>query len=296
MKAFFRKAGAVMGEAAPTFFKGVVVGLGAIAPGLSGSILLVIFGLYQKIVYTVSNIFKDFKKNMMFLIPLVLGIGVGIIAFAKVIKIPLEAFPLQTNYAFLGLILGAIPMLWREVRKEGYKPHHYIFSGTALVIGGVFFILSYGLFPDITEPTFFKSVLLGLAVACAYLIPGVDSFAILTSFGLYNLWLNSIDAFDFSVLLPAAIGLAVGGVVISLVFNKLLAKFYTGTYSIVFGLFIAVILNFIIRDCRGIGANLQTAVSFVFLVLGFAFSFAFSHIEEITAYMKGKKSAEQAEQ
>ena len=30
------------------FFKGIVVGIGGVAPGLSGSVLLIIFGLYQK--------------------------------------------------------------------------------------------------------------------------------------------------------------------------------------------------------------------------------------------------------
>ncbi len=55
------------------FLKGIVVGLGAVAPGLSGSILLVIFGLYRKIVYTVSHLFKNFKKNLFFLLPLALA-------------------------------------------------------------------------------------------------------------------------------------------------------------------------------------------------------------------------------
>ncbi len=273
-----------------TFLKGIVVGLGAIAPGLSGSILLVIFGLYQKIVNTVSNIFKNFKKNMLFLIPLALGICIGIVAFAKIIKIPLDAFPMQTNYTFLGLIIGAMPMLWREVRKEGFEKKHYFFAAGAFVIGGVFFFLSRGLFPDITEPSFFESVLLGLAVACAYLIPGVDSFAILSSFGLYNLWINSIDAFDFGVLLPALIGLAAGGVVISLIFNKLLSKFYTGTYSIIFGLFIAVILNFILKECIPTSFGWGTVVSFIFLIFGAAFSFAFSNIGKIVEFFKSKKT------
>ncbi len=228
---------------------------------------------------------------MLFLIPLALGIGIGIIAFAKIIKIPLDAFPMQTNYAFLGLILGALPMLWREVRKEGFKKHHYIFTACAFALGTVFFILSRGLFPDIEDPTFFESVILGLAVACAYLIPGVDSFAILSSFGLYNLWINSIDAFDFNVLLPAALGLLAGGIVISLIFNKLLSKFYTGTYSIVFGLFIAVILNFIIRECPPPAADGKTAVSIILLIIGAAFSFAFSNIEKIITLIKKRKDA-----
>ncbi len=268
------------------FFKGIIVGLGAIAPGLSGSILLVIFGLYQKIVSTVSNIFKNFKKNVLFLLPLVLGIGLGIIIFSKLIVIPLNAFKMQTYYAFLGLILGTIPMLFKEVRKEGFAPKYYIFMAGAFVFGVAFFILNMGAFPEVVEPKLWQSFVLGLAVAGAYLIPGVDSFAILSSFGLYDLWINSINEFNFKILLPAGLGVAVGGIAISLIFNKLFSKWYTGTYSVIFGLFISVILNFVFKECPTPSADGATAVSFILLVLGFAFSFAFSHIEDIMEKLK----------
>ena len=49
-----------------TLLKGIVVGLGAITPGLSGSVLLVIFGLYQKALNAISTLFKNFKKNLFF--------------------------------------------------------------------------------------------------------------------------------------------------------------------------------------------------------------------------------------
>ena len=59
------------------FLKGIIVGIGGVAPGLSGSVLLVIFGLYQKTINAIGTIFKDFKKNVCFLVPLFLGFGVG---------------------------------------------------------------------------------------------------------------------------------------------------------------------------------------------------------------------------
>ena len=46
------------------FIKGIFAGIGGIAPGLSGSILLVIFGLYQKMIEAMGTFFKDVKKNM----------------------------------------------------------------------------------------------------------------------------------------------------------------------------------------------------------------------------------------
>ena len=102
------------------FLKGILVGLGAIAPGLSGSVLLVIFGLYQKTITSISTIFKDFKNSLKFLIPLAAGIGLGIVLFSKLVDWLLVTYEMQTRFAFFGFILGSIPLFWREVRKEGF--------------------------------------------------------------------------------------------------------------------------------------------------------------------------------
>ncbi len=273
-----------------TFLQGIVVGMGAVAPGLSGSILLVIFGLYQKIVHTVSNIFKDFKKNLLFLFPLAISIGIGIILFSKLIVIPLEKFPMQTYYLFLGLILGTVPMLFREIRKEGFSKKYYVFIACAFALGAAFFFLNMGLFPDVTDPSLLQSIGLGIAVAAAYLVPGVDSFAILSAFGLYNLWLDSINNFNFSVLIPAALGLFVGAVCISLLFNLLFSKWYTGTYSVIFGLFLAVILNFVVKECPLPTPDLRTVVSVLLLLIGFCFSLVFSRLEDIIKAIKARKA------
>ena len=74
------------------FLKGIVVGIGGIAPGLSGSVLLVIFGLYEKTVNAIGTLFKHFKKNLAFLVPLFLGFGVGVLAFSKVIDFFLQNY------------------------------------------------------------------------------------------------------------------------------------------------------------------------------------------------------------
>ncbi len=278
------------------FLKGIVVGLGAIAPGLSGSILLVLFGLYQKIVHTVSTMFKNFKKNILFLLPIALGMCVGVLLFAKLINLCMDRFPMQTSYTFLGLIVGTLPMLFREVRKEGFAKKYYIFIVAAFVIGGAFFFFSNGMFPDVENPNLLQSVVLGLAVSAAYLVPGVDSAAILSSFGLYNLWVDSIDALDLSVLLPAGVGFIIGGIAISLLFNKLFSKWYTGTYSIIFGLFLSVILNFVFRECLAPeifpAFDLRTLISVLLLLVGFAVSLCFSQLEQIQAHFKKQREQE----
>ena len=85
------------------FLKGIVVGIGGIAPGLSGSVLLVIFGLYEKTVNAIGTLFKHFKKNLAFLVPLFLGFGIGVLAFSKVIDFSTHAM------LFWGWLSGRSP-------------------------------------------------------------------------------------------------------------------------------------------------------------------------------------------
>ena len=74
------------------FFKGIIAGIGGVAPGLSGSVLLVILGLYERMVHAMGTLFKDFKKNVKFLLPLVVGLGVGILLFSKVAQLYIYSF------------------------------------------------------------------------------------------------------------------------------------------------------------------------------------------------------------
>ena len=53
-------------------FKAFLIGLGKIIPGVSGSIIAISFGLYEKIIDAISNYFKDIKKNTIFYLKLCL--------------------------------------------------------------------------------------------------------------------------------------------------------------------------------------------------------------------------------
>ena len=215
------------------FFKGIIVGIGGIAPGLSGSVLLVILGLYQETISAIGTLFKNFKKNVIFLFPLVMGFGVGVIIFSKIVDYLLENFEMYTRFAFLGLVLGTIPLFYKEVKKEGFSKKYYIFMVISFIIGLSIFFFNQNLFPTITNPNIAQSIFLGIAVAGSSIIPGVDSAVILSSLGLYELYVSSIANFDLGILIPAGFGLAFGVLFISFIMNKLISKFYTATFSII---------------------------------------------------------------
>lgn len=261
------------------FFKGIIVGIGGIAPGLSGSVLLVIFGLYQKAINAVSEFFKDFKKNFCFLFPLVAGFGVGVLIFSKIVDFFLENYEMQTRFAFLGLVLGTVPLFFKEVKKEGFSKKYYIYIVAAALTGIALFAFNGDMFPPVENPTLIQSVFLGVAVAGSSIVPGIDSAVILSSLGLYELYVSSMADLNMKILLPAGVGLIVGALVISLVINSLIKRFYTATFSIIFGLFISIIPRVLNSSCV-IAMDVKSLVSLIVFVLGFSLSFYLSDINK----------------
>lgn len=261
------------------FLKGIIVGIGGIAPGLSGSVLLVIFGLYQKTIDAIGTLFKNFKKNILFLVPLFLGFGVGILLFSKVIDFFLSNFEMQTRFTFLGLVIGTIPLFYKEIKKEGFSNKYYAIIIISAILGIYLFTVNKGAFPQIENPNLLQSILLGVAVAASSIIPGVDSAVILSTLGLYELYVTSLANFNLGILIPAAIGLVFGALIISFIISKLIKNYYTITFSIIFGLFISIIPNVLNENCI-LMLNAKSFISILLMIIGFGVSYYLGDIEE----------------
>lgn len=260
------------------FLKGIVVGLGGVAPGLSGSVLLIIFGLYQKVLEALGTLFRDFKKNVQFLVPIVGGMFVGVLLFSKVLDFFLTNFEMPTRFCFLGLILGTIPLLFQEVKKNGFGPGYYVVIVAAAILGTWMFTLNPNAFPQIMEPTLLQSVILGVAVAATAIIPGVDPAVLLSSLGFYEMYVRALATFDLSVCIPMVGGLAIGAVAISLGMSLLFKHFYTVTFSVIFGVFLSMIPNMLNESCV-LGRNPESVISIFMMIVGFVVSYYLGNIE-----------------
>ena len=260
------------------FWKGIIVGLGGVAPGLSGSVLLIIFGLYQKTLDALGNLFVGFRKNIRFLLPLVAGMGIGVLLFSKAINFFLGSYEMPTRFCFLGLILGTIPMVWREVKKEGFSRRYYGLVFLAAVLGTWFFTVNPNAFPQVTDPTLLQSVLLGVAVAATAIIPGVDPAVFLSTLGFYEMYVAALANLQMQILLPMILGLALGAVAISFGMSLLFKRYYTVTFSVIFGIFLSMIPNMLSENCV-LGWNGVSAVSLILLGIGFGVSFYLGDLE-----------------
>ena len=253
------------------FLKGIIVGLGGVAPGLSGSVLLIIFGLYQKTLEAMGSLLTNFRKNIRFLLPLVAGMFLGVLLFSKAIDFFLNNYEMPTRFCFLGLILGTLPMVWKEVRKEGFSWKFYPVIALAALAGTWFFTVNPNAFPQVNDPTLLQKLLLGVAVAATAIIPGVDPAVFLSTLGLYEMYVSALANVDLAILLPMVGGLAVGAVVISFAMSLLFKRFYTASFSVIFGIFLSMIPNMLTENCV-LGWNGPSAVSILVLILGFLVS------------------------
>jgi Predicted membrane protein len=261
------------------FLKGIAVGIGGIAPGLSGSVMLVIFGLYEKTVEAIGTIFKRLKKNIIFLVPLFAGFGVGILLFSKVVDYLLKHYEIYTRFAFFGLVLGTIPLFYKEVKKKDFKNKNYFLILGAFLLGILLFTFNDNLFPTVTNPNFIQSMILGIAVACSTIIPGVDSATILSAFGLYELYVESVASFNLNVLIPAGVGLGVGALVVSYFINKLIKKHYSLTFSVIFGLFLSIIPSVLNEKCV-LAFDFKSLIAIIFCIIGFVASYFFGKLKK----------------
>lgn len=260
------------------FFKGIIVGLGGVAPGLSGSVLLIIFGLYRKTLDALGSIFTNFRKNIAFLTPLVSGMFLGVLIFSKLIDFFLAYYEIPTRFCFLGLILGTLPMIWQEVKKQGFRRIYYSVILFSFFLGGWFFTVNPNAFPQIETPNLFQCILLGISVAATAIIPGVDPAVFLSTLGFYEMYVRALANLDFSILLPMVVGLGLGAVSISFIMSTLFRYLYTGTYSVIFGIFLSMIPNMLSENCT-LSWNTQSFVSIALMIIGFFISFYLGDLE-----------------
>ncbi len=234
---------------------GFVVGIANIIPGVSGGTMMVIFGIFGPIMTAISEILsksslKSKIKHLKFLGILLVGVLIGLVAFANIMEYALANFPTQTKFCFFGMIAFSIPIL---KRKE--MPTEKV-SIIPFVIGAVIILAMVLLAPAETdtvitnfpaiEPLYLvKMVFLGVIAGAAMFIPGVSGSMLLLIIGeyyLFNSLVANVTSFELNVVVPLGflfLGILLGIVLSSKVTAYALKKNHRATMSLIFGLVIA---------------------------------------------------------
>lgn len=260
------------------FFKGLFIGIGAIAPGVSGGTLAVIFGIYEKITEAVANIFSDFKEKVVLFFPLALGSGVGIIAFGKIMNYLFANFNTEVRYLFIGLMIGTFPALFKKANKNGFHKTYYYPFIIALGLTLLFAGLGNNLVATdpIVKPETLDLITYGIIIGFGTIVPGISASIILMYIGAYQQLLEAIANIDIAMLIPTGIGFIISIIIFAKIINLLFKRFYGYTYYAVLGF----VIGSIVPIFPGIALDWQYLLPIALFIIGLALSYYLSKFEK----------------
>ena len=96
--------------------------------------------------YALGNILGDFKRCFAFLLPIGLGVVVGFAAGFLVIQKVFEAYLFQVICLFVGLMIGAVPALTKEIKGAKLTPARGVLFAVGVIIPLAISVLSIALF------------------------------------------------------------------------------------------------------------------------------------------------------
>lgn len=253
------------------YIKGIFIGAGAIIPGISSGVLCVIFGIYEKLLNSILNFFKDWKQNIKFLTPFAFGGLTGIIIFSNIILFFFERYPEITSFTFIGLILGCIPSIFKICNsKEKFRLHYIMFFIVSFIVALLLIFLENSLSSNIgiyygDNYSFEFLLLAGFLMSIGVVVPGISSTVILMLLGVYETYLYAVSIINMRILFPMGIGLLIGGFLCMKLIRFLLNKYHSQTYYSILGF----VLGSIFILLPNIGFNTTGILSIAFCILGF---------------------------
>ena len=163
---------------------GFLIGLAVIVPGISGATIAIMFKIYNNILDAIASINKNFKKSMIYLLPIGVGGILGILMGFIFIKELLKVIPFAITTLFGGLILGSIFSLIPENKKAGK-----IFLVVGIICPIILCLISFfhnEMSLKLNYYLIFYYVIVGSIVASTQYIPGCSASVFLMSIGLFT--------------------------------------------------------------------------------------------------------------
>ncbi|WP_271397464.1 DUF368 domain-containing protein [Salinicoccus roseus] len=262
-------------------FKGFLMGICELIPGVSSGTMALLLGIYDQFLGAISKIVsKHYRKAILFLLPLVVGMAIAIITLTSLIEYLLENHVVPTHWFFIGLVLGVVPMMLRISNyKVEFRGSHYLLIFIAV---SALFVMGMNRGEEqaindiaINFPLLIKMFVSGVLASMTMLLPGISGSLVLLILGSYSTVIYAVNELKnlnlgiLPVLIAVGSGIVLGLLVASRIIQYLLRHYTYLTYALILGL----VIGSVFAIYPGLpDTALSWTVTVLSAILGFAIS------------------------
>lgn len=251
--------------------KGIAIGIANAVPGVSGGTIAVVAKIYDRLLEAITPNIKKLIKNIPFLLPVGIGMGIGILAAARLFGFLFEEYNVPTQLFFIGVIIGSMPMIYKQSTSEKkLSPICILPFAAGIGVMVVTAMLSPSEAISVSELDLFGYITLcisGIIAAIAMVIPGISGSLILKVLGRYDLVINAINSFDLVILIVFAVGVVIGIFAAASIISFLLKRWRRATYCFIAGLILGSVPSIFPSE---FAFNTQGIVGIILFIVGLA--------------------------
>ncbi len=275
--------------------KGMFIGMANAIPGVSGGTIAVITGIYEPLIGAfgaigdgIASIFtrdKSWKQRIAsalpILVPVVIGLFLGLVGFANIIESLSERAPMQTQFLFIGLIFGSLPFLIKQSGKTEFRWTYVIplILGAALLIWMAVvnaqignrdsLIATQQVIREVSLSNAFILIFVGMIAVGTMVVPGVSGSFLMLLIGMYATFIKMFTEGNLPVIAVFMVGALLGLLIVSKVIAWLLDRFHGHAY---FGI-VGLVLGSAAVLWPGFSFDMSGLTSVLALIVGFAAAF-----------------------
>ena len=260
--------------------KGFIIGIAKIIPGVSGALIAISFGIYEKAIKAISNFFENPINNFLFLFPIGLGVLLSISLTSGLILYFINNYYFPTILLFIGLIMGGIPSLIDNINIKKVKfIHILILTLSFSTVFLIFLVNGQHFFVETSNEliNFLLFFIIGFIDALTMIIPGISGTAVMIILGCYNLLLNFLSSLtsvasiftNIFKVIPYLLGIVLCVIILSKVMTYLFDKKKEYMYCGILGFTLSSVLSLFFETFKNNYSILETIVAIVLLVVGY---------------------------
>lgn len=248
-------------------FKGILIAISTIVPGVSGGTMMIILGVYDKAIEALSAFISRKIIHKKLIIQLIIGIVLGLLLFSSAMLWLLESFPYIMSFLFLGIIVFGLIAIIKRIRWDQFKSHHILFLIGGIGVGLLMTMGQSSALFDFSGSIVKRIIMIliaGIIIAVALILPGISTSFLLLALGLYEDTLLAIKTLDLGFIIPLGIGVVVGVLLTTKILEYCMNEHPTPTYLMITGFILGSIGEIYPGLPQGIGAKLACFVAFIF--------------------------------